>query len=82
MDQTILQDIIAEIKSVMWFSLIADEATDILSTEQMSVMIQWVDNKYLIHEHTLGLKELVNTKAVTIHHEIKDILVRCLLPVF
>ena len=43
--------------------------------------IQWVDKKYQVHEDTLGLKELWDTKAETIHHEIKGILIRCALPI-
>ena len=46
-------------------------------TEQLSVTIQWVDRAYQVYEDTLGLKELRDTKAETIHHEIKDMLIRC-----
>ena len=81
MGQTILKEIIANIRDTLWYSLIADEATDVSRTEQLSVTIQWVDKTYQVHEDTLGLKELWDTKAETIHHEIKDILIRCTLPV-
>ena len=47
----------------------------------MSLSIQWVSKDYETHEDMLGVKGLPDTKAVTIHHEINDILVRCMLPI-
>ena len=81
MGQTILKEIIANVRDTLWYSLIADEATDVSRTEQLSITIRWVDKEYQVHEDTLGLKELRDTKAITIHHEIKDVLIRCSLPV-
>ena len=80
MGQTVLRQILSEIRSTMWFSLIADEASDISHHEHVSISIRWVDSNYSIHEDTLGLIQLPNTKAVTIFGVIKDILIRCSLP--
>ena len=44
MGQTVLRQILLEIRSTMWFSLITDEAGDI--------------SHYSIHEDTLGLVQL------------------------
>ena len=79
MGQMILRGILKDIKSVQWFSIIADEAIDISGTEQLSLSIRWVSKSYEVHEDILGVKELPDTKAVTIHHEVNDILVRCTL---
>ena len=81
MGQTLLKEIMANVRDSLWYSLIADEATDVSRTEQLSVTIRWVDKAYQVHEDTLVLKELRDTKAETIHHEIKDVLIRCSLPV-
>ena len=81
MGQTILKEIIANVKDNLWYSLIADEATDVSHTEQLSITIRWVDKEYQVHEDMLGLKELRDTKATTIHYEIKHVLIRCSLPV-
>jgi len=63
---------ISEVTSAQWYA-IADEATDISGTEQVSVSVCWVvDNCYEVHEDFLGLKELPDTKAMTIHHEVKE----------
>ena len=77
MGQTILKEIITNVRSTSWYSLITDEAIDVSYTEQLCVTIRWVDEAYQVHEDTLGLKELRDTKAETLLHEIKDVLIRC-----
>ena len=81
MGQTILKEIIANVKDTLWYSLIANEATDVSHTEQLSITIRWVDKEYQAHKDMLGIKELRDTKAISIHHEIKDVLIGCSLPV-
>ena len=56
MGQTLLKEIIANVRDSLWHSLIADETTDVSRIEQLSVTIQWVDKAYQVHEHTLRLK--------------------------
>ncbi len=46
----------------------------------MSLSIHSVDSNYEIHEDTLGLIQLPDTKALTLFSVIKDILIRCSLP--
>ena len=81
MGQVVLRDILEEIRGATWFSLIVDEATDVAHNEQLSLSIRWVDHHYTIHEDTLGLVQLENTKANTLYSVIKDILIRCSLPI-
>jgi len=80
MGQSLLRQLFSEIKGSMWFSIQADEATDISHLEQMSLSIRWVDEYYTIHEDTLGLFKLPDTKSKTIFCAIKDILIRCSFP--
>ena len=40
MGQTILKEIIANVRDASWYSLIADEATDVSCTEQLSITIR------------------------------------------
>ena len=80
MGQTILWQMLAEIKSTLWYAVIADEASDISHNEHMNITVRWVDNNYDIHEDTLGLVQLPDTKAATIFSVIKDVLTRCSLP--
>ena len=81
MGQTVLRQILEEIKSTLWFSLIADEASDISHNEHISISIRWVNSSYGINEDTLGLVQLPNTKALTLFTVIKDVLIRCSLPI-
>ena len=55
MGQSVLRQLLSEIKSSLWFSILADEATDISHHEQMSLSIRWEDDSYTIHEDTLSL---------------------------
>ena len=80
MGMTTLESTLNDIKTSKWYAVIVDEATDISHTEQMSLSVRWVNEKYQISEDTLGLMELPNTKALTIYKQVKDILIRCCLP--
>ena len=55
----------------MWFSILADEAIDVFHNEQMYISIRWVDTNYDVHEDTLGLIQLPNTRAETKFSAIK-----------
>ena len=62
------------------FSVIADEATDVLNTEQLNLSVRWVADDYDIHEDPLELYRVPDTKAATIFTVINDLLIRCNLP--
>ena len=81
MGQTVLRSIIAQIKTSVWFALIADEASDISRNEHMCISIRWVNDRYEISEDPLGLVQLPETKAVTLFSVVKDVLTRCSLPI-
>jgi len=72
---------LAEINSALWFSLIADEASDISHNQYINISIRWVDSNYEIHEDTLCLVQLPDTKAATLFSVIKDVMIRCSLPI-
>ena len=59
---------------------IADEATDISNKEQMCMVNRWLDNMYDINEDPIGLIQLPKTGANTLTSALKDVLVRCILP--
>ena len=46
-------------------------------SEQLSVTVRWVNKNYEVHEDTLGLIELSDTRAATIFREVKDVLLKC-----
>lgn len=65
MGQFVLRSLLTNIRMALWFSILADEATDISHHEQMSLSIRWVDENYVIHEDVLGLFQLPDTRAAT-----------------
>ena len=75
-----LSVLMAEGSGPVWFSIIVDKATDIVHTEQLNLSIRWVSDNYEVHEDPIGLCRVPNTKAETLFHVIKDLLIRCNLP--
>lgn len=63
-----------------WYAIIGDEATDVAKKEQLNLSIRWVNNNYEISEDPVGLYCLPNTSANTVYTVIKDVLIRCCLP--
>ena len=63
-----------------WFSIIEDEATDVANNEQMNLSIRWVNNDYEVHEDSVSWFSVPDTKADTLCKVIKDLLIRCNLP--
>ena len=64
MGQKILNGLLIHIKKSLWFSIIADEATDTSRNEQMSLSIRWTDDDYNVYEECIGLMQLPNTTAL------------------
>ena len=81
MGQKVLKGIVDEVSKAQWYAVIADEASDVSQSEQLSVTVRWVSKTYEVHEDTLGLKELSDTKAATIFKEVKDLLLKCSLSI-
>ena len=81
MADLLLRGLLSEIRSSRWFTIIADEATDISSGEQMCIAIRWVDNNYEIHEDPIGLVQVPKTDAETLTSAIRDVLIRCVLQI-
>lgn len=81
---TLLRTLLKKVTSVTgpsWFSIIADEATDIMNTEQLNLSIRLVADDHDIYEDPLGLYRVPDTKAAILFTIIKDLLIRCNLPV-
>ena len=79
MADSVLRGLLSEIRSAPWFSLIADEASDVNYKEQLCVVIRWVE-EYEIYEDLIGLVQVPKTDANTLTYALKDVLVHCILP--
>ena len=73
MAQSILCDIASEL-SGKWYTIMADETTDLSNTEEMVLCLHPVDDDLEVHEELIGLHSLESTSADTIVSTIQDIL--------
>ena len=74
MSRHVLLSKLETIRKNVFFSIIADEYTDITNKEQFSFCIRTVDNNLEVKEDFLGFYELENMKSVTNVNAIRDIL--------
>ena len=81
MGLSLLRKLLSDIRCAEFFSLIADEATDVSNKEQMTVCIRWVDEDFSIHEDAVELIHLPKTDANTLTCSLKDSLIRLCLPI-
>ena len=72
----ILRSILKNIKSSSYYSIMADETTDIINKEQFVICIRWVDNDLNANEDFIGLHELSVTNAETLAFILKDVVLR------
>ena len=80
MANCVLRNILSDIHSADCFAIIADEATDVSKHEQLCICIRWVDNSYEVSEDPIGLVKVPKTDSETLYSTLRDILVRCMLP--
>ena len=80
MGHAVLRALLKDIREACWFSIIADETRDISNKEQLAIGIRWVDEKCKVQEDLIGLVHVPSTTSATLTAAIKDILVRCVLP--
>ena len=78
---SVLTNIIADIRKANWFSVIADEATDVSNKEQLTVCIRWVDDDFCIYEDPIELIKLPKTDAETIAGKLKGCLENHNIPI-
>ena len=71
----ILREIVENIRP-HWFSLMADETTDVSNVEQLVICIRWVDDHLNVHEDVIGLHSLDTVTADEICQVLQDVLLR------
>ena len=62
----ILRSIVKNIKKSSCYSIMADETTDIINTEQCVICIRWADNDLIVNEDLIGLHQLRVKNAETL----------------
>ena len=73
---TILRDISKNINGNVFFSIMADKATDSSNNEQLVIYIRWTDNNFETHEDFMGIHAVENIKSDTLVTLLKNILIR------
>ena len=76
MSLTILRDISASIIKNRFFTVMADECTDVANKEQFAVCIRWVDETLTDHEDVIGVYNVGTIDAETLTAAIRDVLLR------
>ena len=69
----ILRSIVKNIKKSNYYSIMADEITDIINKEQFVICIRWVDNDLNGNKDFVGLHELTVTNAEALALILKDV---------
>ena len=84
MGQSVLRKLLCRIKNSdpCSFAIIVDETADVAQRKQLNLTIRYVNDDYIIiiNEDFIGLFSLPNTTAATLHVVVKDLLLRCNLP--
>ena len=57
MYRTVLENILAQIKGANFFAIVIDETRDISGIEQLSVVIRWVSQDYIVYEDIIGFHQ-------------------------
>ena len=76
MGAQVLREKLATIHDGKFFSIMADEGTDISNLEQFSFCTRTLDDDLNVDKDFLGFYEIDNIKSVTVAKSIKDILIR------
>ena len=80
MGNDLLRQLLSSIHAATWYAILADETADVANQEQLSVSIRWVGDAYEINEDFIGLVHVPRITADTLTAAIKDVLIRCSLP--
>ena len=79
----IRDEILKSVKSARWYSIMADECTDVATIEQMALCLRFVENtgtvgkEYEVREEFIGMVELEKTDAESIFTGIVEYLNKC-----
>lgn len=66
----ILREIASNIRSSVFYTIMADETADVSNKEQLVICIRWVDENLIAHEDFIGMHPIERTTA--------DVIVRVL----
>jgi hypothetical protein len=80
LSNSILHKVVENLQS-KYFSIMVDETTDVSNSEQVVMVLCWVDETLSVHEDFIGLYKTESTTASTLVQLINDVLLRCNLSI-
>ena len=81
MSLQVLREIIAELQSSPFLTIMIDETTDSSNMEQVTLVIRHVTEELQVHEEFLGFYAVDSTDATTLVSVVKDAMVQMNLPI-
>ena len=78
--KSILRKLAHEIREVQWFSIIADETSDVANQEQFNISIRWIGENFVVNEDLIGMVAVPDTTVETLFR-VNDSLIRMNLPI-
>lgn len=78
---SVLRDIAKFIQECKYFSLMADEVTDISNQEQVVVCFRSVDDDLIPHENLIGIHSVDSIKSDTLVAVLREAMLRMILPI-
>ncbi|XP_062505911.1 zinc finger MYM-type protein 1-like [Corticium candelabrum] len=76
MSLNILREICSSMSKNGFYTITADECTDVSNKEQFTICIRWVDEKLVDHEDMIGLYNVDAIDAICLVAAIRDVLLR------
>ena len=67
-------------KQSKFYTIMADEVTEVSSHEQLVICIRWIDHKFEPHEDMIGFYQIEDIKSEALFNSIKDTLNRMDIP--
>ncbi len=80
MSHHILRNVLHDIHSSPFLTIMVDETTDKSNKEQLTLIIRWVDQNFVVFEEFMGLYSLHSITAASIVSAILDALLRFEIP--
>lgn len=80
MANQVLRNVMKDLESVKFLTLMADETTDISSRKQLVICLRYIDDQFVPHEIFVGFYTVDDIKADTIISAITDTLSRFNIP--
>ena len=78
----LLREVVQNLHKAAFFTVIADETTDVSNVEQVVICLRWVSEDFEVREDFVGLYEVASTGAEIIYSAIINVLQRLNLALF